>query len=243
MSTRTQTAIKERSMQPTAASIIRWTGVAALAAGLIFAGIQPIHPPDVLASVTTSAWAIIMPVKTAMSLLFLIGTAGLYARQVNKAGWLGLAGFFLLSLCWALELAYIFAEGFILPVLATEAPRFVESFLGIVNGHPGEMNIGALPAIYNLLIGIPYMLGGLLFGVATFRAGILPRWPAALLAVTATVTPAAALLPHTLQRFVGMPVGLAFAWLGYALWAERRANASELVPSTVSPQLGQSGAE
>lgn len=34
-------------------SLIRWAGLAAIGARIIFAGIQPIHPPDVLSSVTT----------------------------------------------------------------------------------------------------------------------------------------------------------------------------------------------
>jgi len=72
-----------------------------------------------------------------------------------------------------------------------------------------------------------YMLGGLLFGIALLRAGILPRWPAGLLAVSSVLTPAAALLPHAIQRLAAIPVGLALAWLGYALWSERRAQASE----------------
>lgn len=206
-----------------------------MVAGITFAGIQPIHPPDVLASVTTSAWAIIQPVKMTMCLLFLLGIAGLYARQVEAAGWLGLAGYLLLSLAWAIQTPYVFAEAFILPELATAAPAFVESFLGIINGSPSEMDIGALPTIYSLLIGIPYMLGGLLFGIATFRAGILPRWPAGLLAVAAALTPAAALLPLELQRLAAIPVGLALAWLGYALFSERREQAAEPVPGTGSP--------
>ena len=163
-------------MKITASSLIRWSGLAALVAGLIFAGIQPIHPPDVLSSVTTGAWTIIISLKFAMCLLFLIGIAGIYARQVQEAGWLGLAGFLLLILCWWLQTGYVFTDLFILPVQANAAPQFVESFLGIVNaGSPVEMNIGALPAAYGL-IGIVYMLGGLLFGIALLRAGILPRW-------------------------------------------------------------------
>src|SRR5918997_1467956 len=170
-------------MKITASNLIRWAGLAALVAGIIFAGIQPIHPPDELSSVTTGTWAIITTLKTVMCLLFLAGITGNYARQVEEAGWLGLAGFLLLSLSWWLQTAYVFAEAFIMPVLATAAPQFVESFLGIVNpGSPVEMNIGALPAAYGLL-GILYMLGGLLFGIATLRAGVLPRWPAGLLAV------------------------------------------------------------
>ena len=74
-------------MKPTAAQLIRGTGLAALVAGIYFAAIQPIHPPDVVASVTTVAWAVITPLKTAMCLLFLLGIAGLYARQVDGSAW------------------------------------------------------------------------------------------------------------------------------------------------------------
>jgi hypothetical protein len=177
-----------------------------------------------------------MPLKLAMCLLFLVGIMGIYARQVNKAGWLGLAGFLLLSFAWWIQTGYVFAEAFILPVLATAAPQFVDSFLGIARGNPGEMNIGALPAVYSIGIGIPYMLGGLRFGIATLRARVLPRWPAGLLAVAAALTPAAALLPHDIQRLAAIPVGLALAWLGYALWSERRrAQAPEQAPD---PALG-----
>ena len=89
-------------MKITAANLIRWAGLSAMVAGIIFAAIQPIHPADVLSSVTTTAWAIITALKTAMCLLVLLGIAGLYARQVEKAGWLGLAGYLLFSLFWAL---------------------------------------------------------------------------------------------------------------------------------------------
>jgi hypothetical protein len=215
-------------MKITASSLIRWSGLAALVAGIIFAGIQPIHPPDVLSSVTTGEWAIITTLKTVMCLLFLVGITGIYARQVNEAGWLGLAGFLLLSLSWWLQTAFVFAEAFILPVLATTAPKFVDGLLGtLAAGRASEVNLGALPAIYSLGVGIPYMLGGLLFGIATLRAGILPRWPAGLLAVAAVLTPAAVLLPHAIQRLAAIPVGLALAWLGYALWSERRGQASD----------------
>lgn len=229
-------------MKPTAATLIRWTGLAALAAGVIFAGIQPFHPPDVVASVTAGTWAILTPVKTAMCFLFLLGLAGLYARQVGQAGWLGLAGFLLLSLMWTLQTAFVFAEAFIAPPLARTAPAFVDALLGISYGHTGGVDLGALPALYSAM-GILYLLGGLLFGVATFRAGILPRWPAGLLAVAAAVTPAAALFPHAIQRLAGMPVGLALAWLGFALWAERRAPAAALAPDSGGLRVSQTAAD
>jgi len=105
---------------------------------------------------------------------------------------------------------------------------------GVITGGATETNLGALPTIY-ALNGIFYLLGGLLFGVTTFRAGILSRWAAGLLAVTALLTPLAALFPHEIQRFAGIPVGIAVAWLGYSLWAERREQVSEAVPGREIP--------
>ncbi|MGH7869030.1 MAG: hypothetical protein ACREP9_15685, partial [Candidatus Dormibacteraceae bacterium] len=241
--------MKESKMKITTSKLIRWTGVAAIVAGLIFAAYQPIQPPEVLSSVTTSAWAIITPLKTGMCLLFLLGWTGLYARQVKEAGWLGLAGYLLLSLSWALQFAFVFATAFILPLLATTAPRFVDSLLRNASGTPvSGVNLGALPALYTL-VGIGYILGSLLFGIATLRAGILSRWPAILL-IVASLLPVllvlhsvAALIPPQIQHLMAMPLGIAVAWLGYALWSEQREQASEPSPDTVSPQVRQTVAE
>lgn len=207
-------------MQITTSKLIRWTGLAAIVAGIIFAGIQPFHPVDVLASVTTGTWTTIIALKLTMCFLFLVGLTGLYARQAKQSGRLGFVGFLLLSLSWWLQASFVFVELFILPVLASSTPQFVESYLGIVNGSPGEMNIGALPAVYGA-VGVLYLLGGLVFGIATFRARVLPRWPAGLLAAAAIVTPAAALLPHALQRYAAVPMGIAMIWLGYALFRKQ----------------------
>ena len=210
-----------RKSQPNTADLIRWSGLAAIAGGVIFAGIQPIHPADYLPSVTTGTWAAFMYAKLAMCLFFLIGITAIYTRQANRAGWLGLAGFALLIVTWFLQSVFIFAEGFILPVAAGVAPQFVESFLTLANGTTPTMDIGPAAALYGIA-GLCYMLGGLLFGIATARAGVLPKWAAILLAVAAVLTPAAALLPHELQRYAGIPVGLAIAWLGYGVWSARQ---------------------
>ncbi len=232
-------------MKPTAPKLIRWAGLSAMAAGIIFVVILLINPPYVLSSVTTDAWAISESSKVAMCILGLIGLTGLYARQANEAGWLGLAGYLLFSLFYALSLPFFFAQAFILPLLATTAPAFVESWLGIINPEsPVEMNLGALPVLYLLAGFAGYLIGGLLFGIATFRAGVLPRWAGGLLAVAGPLGPVAvALLPHALERYAGVPLGLALVWLGYALFSERREQAAEPAPGTGSPQLHQTAAE
>ncbi len=74
-------------MKVTAPGLIRSTGVAAIAAGLLFVVIQPIHPPDTLASVTTGAWSAIHQATLLMTVLFLAGITGSTpGRSRNPAG-------------------------------------------------------------------------------------------------------------------------------------------------------------
>ena len=207
-------------MKITASSLIRWAGLSALVAGICFVVLGLLHPPNVLSSVSTTRWTIVHSLAIAMSVFGLLGMIGLYARQVKEAGWLGLAGFLLLSFWLMLVLPFTFFEVFFLPVLATEAPTFAEGFLGILTGAASEINFGVLPALWQLST-VLLLLGGLVFGIATFRAHVLSRWAAGVLAVGCLLSPAAALLPHEIQPLVAVPIGVGLAWLGYALWSER----------------------
>ena len=202
-----------------------------MAAGLIFSVVGLIHPPQLVSSVTTSTWTIVHVLTIAMSFFGLLGIAGIFARQVEKVGWMGLAGFVLLSVWFLVVTGFTFFEAFILPLLASDSPKFAASFLGIFTGSVGETTVGALATLWSLL-GVVYILGAVLFGIATFRAGILSRWAAALLGLGAVSSPAFALLPQSFAPLAAVPVGLGLAWLGYALWSEHRSQASQPVPAT-----------
>lgn len=229
-------------MKTTASNLIRWAGLSAVVGGSLFVGIQAIHPPMSLSSVTTDTWAFVHYLGVAMCLLILLGIAGIYARQVEKAGWLGLTGFLSFGVMWVVTAAFQFVEAFVLPLLATDAPKFVEGFLGLPSGSPSEVSLGILPVVWSLT-SVLYLLGGVLLGIATFRAGILPRWAGAALAVGTVAPVAFSLLPHEFVRIAALPVGLALAWLGYALWSERRAPAAQLVPTRGHAQLRRTAAE
>ena len=210
---------QERTTKITASTLMRLAGLAAMVAGLCYIVVGIFHPANVLASVTTPTWVIVHIFAMAMSFFGLLGMVGLYARQVEKAGWLGLVGFVLFSLWLALVMCFSFVETLILPQLATELPTFVDGFMGMFAGVASETNLGSLPTLW-MISGPMYMLGGLLFGVATFRAGILSRWAGVILAGGTLSAPVAVLLPY--EGLVTLPVGLALAWLGYTLWSERR---------------------
>ena len=215
-------------MQITNANLIRWAGLSAVVAGICYVLVGVFHPLNIPASVTTSRWIAVHIAAMAMSIFGLFGMAGLYARQAEKSGWLGLAGYVLFSLWLALILGFTFVEVLVLPVLATTAPAFVEGWMAMFGGPAGALDLGSLPTLWTIS-GPIYILGGLLFGIATFRAGVLPRWAGALLAVGTVIGPIAILFPPEFQPKVAVPVGLALIWLGYALWSERRAIAAQPV--------------
>jgi hypothetical protein len=170
-----------------------------------------------------------------MSIFGLFGLTGLYARQAEQTGWLGLLGYVFLTIFYAVQMCLSFTEPLILPLLTGVAPEFVVSILGMISGAGGPMDLGALPIIWSL-ISLVYLLGLLLFGIALFRANILPRLAAGLLAISGPLAILmVALLPHQLERLAAIPMGIALAWLGYALWAER----PEPFAAHVSTQLRQ----
>ena len=220
-------------MKITTSKLIRLAGISAMVAGIFYMVVGMFHPLNDLSSVTTTRWIIVHILATAMCFFVLIGLAGLYARQAEKSGWLGLAGFFLYSLSWVLTLGYTFAEVFILPLLATQSPTFVQGFLGAYSSS-ADPNFAVLANLWTVT-GILYMGGGLLFGIATFRARVLSRWAAGLLAVGSILSPLAALLPHQYEPLVAVPVGLALAWLGYSLFSERRVKVKDLAPCREVP--------
>jgi len=243
MNTIGKTSIKNSKTKMTASALMRLAGVSAVLAGLCFIVMGMFHPVNVPDSVTTTTWMNVHIFATAMGVFGLFGMVGLYARQVEKSGWLGLAGFLLFSLWFALVMPLSFVEAFILPGLASVSPAFVAGFLGMFTGIPSAVDLGILPTLWNIS-GPLYIVGPLLFGIATFRAGVLPRWAGALLALGALLVPIGAVVPPEYQPEVALiPVGLAVAWLGVALFSERREPASEPCPDLVGAQLSQSGAD
>lgn len=202
-------------------NLMRLAGLCSILAGTCYVLVGLFHPPNLASSVTSARWQVVHVLACAMVFFGLLGMAGLYARQAVKSGWLGLAGYVFFSLWLVLIMGFSFVEAFILPHVASTTPAFVQAWVGMFAGPKGNFDIGVLPTIWTLT-GFVYILGGLLFGIATFRAGILPRWAGALLAIGTVLAPIASQLPNASQPKVAVPVGVALAWLGYALWSEQR---------------------
>ena len=233
MNAKGKTTIKESKPKITAATLMPLAGLSAMAAGLCFLVIGMFHPVNEPSAVNAT-WVNVHIAATALGFFGLFGMAGLYARQVEESGWLGLAGFLLFTAWMTLGGGFSFVEAFILPRLTTESPAFVAGLLGMFSSIPSQVDLGILPTLWNIS-GPMFILGPLLFGIATFRARVLPRWAGVLLAFNVVLAPLGALVPPEYQpKIIMIPIGLALAWLGYALWSERQEKASELVPASYS---------
>lgn len=212
-------------MRVTNARLSRAAALCAVLSGLLYIGIQFIHPEETLEAVSTDAWVLVALLTVAMAVLGLVGVTGIYLRQTEETGVLGLLGVLCLGLFFLLPIAFSFAEALILPLVVADAPGFVENFNGLFNGQGTDGTLGALESI-SLVAGVLYLAGGLLFGFAVFRARILWSWPALLLIAGAAITPFTALVPHEVGRFAAVPVGVALVGLGSSLWVERKEAAS-----------------
>mgnify|MGYP001791661418 FL=1 len=230
-------------MTITTTTLTRAAGVAAVVGGLLYIGVQINHPHLDLAFISTTEWKVRQTMKVLFTALSLAGITGMYLRQVTRAGVLGLIGYLVLATGFLLMLSTEVIGLVVVPSIAGTSPGYVTDVLAVAV--PGGHATGDLGLIQQLsqLVGVGYLAGGLLFGIALFRANVLARWASALLAVGAVATLAIPLLPQVNFRLFAIPTGVAMVGLGYSLWREQRTPAAASVPSRVSSQLDPAGAK
>jgi hypothetical protein len=147
----------------------------------------------------------------AMALL-LIGLVALFVRQAEAFGALGLTGFVLALLGTTLAAGASWSQVFVVPRLAEVAPA-------VADQGTGSVLAGFLLSF--LLFGV----GWLVFGAATLRTRLFPRWAVILLIVGAVIS----IVPLPSRALI---IEIAAGYLGFTLLRGR--GASEQQPSRVS---------
>lgn len=212
-------------MTITATTLTRAAGAAAVAAGVLFIGVQIGHPHLDVGSVDTTEMLVRDSVKVLMAVLALVGITGMYLRQVRQSGVLGLLGYALLGTGYLTILSTSFLAAYVLPALAGRDPAYVDQVLfAATSGNGGTdtgVDIGLLQTAITVQ-GIGYLAGGLVFGIALYRARVVARWAAALLAVSGLVTVALSAMPDAFYRLLAFPNGVAMIGLGWSLWSATR---------------------
>ncbi|MDQ3378655.1 MAG: hypothetical protein M3533_17440, partial [Actinomycetota bacterium] len=161
-------------------------------------------------------------------LFAVLGLTGFYARQAERAGILGLIGFVATVFAAAYHFYLLLYEAYATVALARDPAT-----QALVGEGPLAHGAGALGPL-----GFASILAFPLFGVATVRAGVLPRWagwlqiasvPVFFLSVFVIAPDAPSPLPGVSPiAFLYYLTFLGYAWGGYALWTE---SARELIPN------------
>jgi hypothetical protein len=192
-------------------------GLAAVVGGALFIVVQVNHPHLDAGFATTSEYQVRESAKVLMAALSLVGITGIYLRQIRQTGLLGLIGYLVFGAGYLLIMATEITGAYLIPSLTHAAPGYVNDVLSAAVGQQTTGDIGGMRTLFQVT-GIAYLGGGLVFGIALFRARILPRWAAALLAAGTFSTLAIHLVPQINERLFALPTGLAMIGLGYALW-------------------------
>ena len=129
----------------------------------------------------------------------------------------------------------------VVPTIAQTSPDYVSGVIAVATNSSSTADLGLFSTL-NMVVAVGYLLGGLVFGIALFRAGVLARWAAALLAVASVATMAIPLLPMVNQRLFAVPDGIALIGLGWSLWREQRSVTGESVTITSDARLDPAGA-
>ena len=227
-------------MTITTTKLTRAAGLSAVAGGLLFIAVQINHPLLDATFTMTTEYAVRESMKIFMAVFSLIGITGIYLRQVKQTGVLGLIGYIVLGVGYLAIFSTQVVGVFVLPVIAASNPGFVNDVLAVATSGTPIGDVGPL----QILIqggGFAYIVGGIVFGIALFRAGVLARWAAALLSVGGVAILATFVLPELIQRLFAIPVSVALIGLGYSLWREQRS--AKTLPSPVSSQLDPTGAK
>jgi hypothetical protein len=229
-------------MTITTTTLTRAAGVAAVAGGLLYIGVQINHPNVDLTLVATTEWKIRQSMKLLFSSLSLAGITGMYLRQVAKTGVLGLLGYVLFAAGFLVMMCVEFVGAVVLPTIASNAPGYVSDVLAAATVGKALGDIGLMTTV-NMVLAVTFLGGGLLFAIALFRANVLARWAAALLALGSVVPLAIPLLSQVNYRLFAIPTGVAMVGLGYSLWREQRSSVASPTTSPASPQLHPAGAK
>jgi hypothetical protein len=166
----------------------------------------------------------------------------MYLSQVRRNGLLGLIGYLVFGAGYLMLMIPPYIAAFVLPTVAEADPGYVNDVLTAASGRGEHGDIGPLATVFQVQ-GFAYLAGGLLFGIALYRARVLARWASVLLAVSGVISAALFLMPDAFYRLLAFPNGIAMIGLGCSLWLTTRTATTTEPTAAATQHLTPAGAE
>jgi hypothetical protein len=216
MTTQQVTTHQDRTM-PSADGLSRFIGAgawAAIVSGLALAAslllewlVVPYEQLGETEAYLTGSYLLSSGLRLLSTILLLWGLIGIYGRQSRAAGTLGLWAFVVAFLGTALLAGNTWAEVFVWPTFAQVAPHVLSE----------QATEAPMYLLTGITLSFPlFSIGMILFGVATIRAGVYPRWAAVLLIVSIPLTMFLDPTQGSFQESIGQILqGIVVAALGF----------------------------
>lgn len=188
---------REETRGVSSAALVRWSGLLAIAAAAYMVLLPFVHPSDAV-GIQSAAWVPVHLAYFAALIAVQLALVGIFVRQLERAGRLGLIGFLT---------AFV---GTAMMLLEGREHLFAHDF---GQGTP----VGLWQLIFTSFL---FSAGYILLGAAIVRAGVLPRGAGVLLAVGGPIVAFSPPIGLFAVLVAGHALfGLGLAWSGYALFA------------------------
>lgn len=143
-------------------NLTRWSGLASMLGGVLFAIGIPLHPLRHSQAVNESPYTVIHVLIAFGLMLVLFGLVGLYARQFEQLSEPGLYGFILAFIGNVWTYGLIITEGFMWPAVGLYDPAAVHNF------GPDAVEARGSSLLLIFFVGLAcFAVGYTLFGLAT----------------------------------------------------------------------------
>ena len=165
-------------------------------------------------AVKSNMW---VPLQVAFGFAYLFigfGLGGVYLRQGEQSGIIGLVGFILALLGSLLTMPTSFMWAFVAPYLAKQ-DSYSKAPIDLLGAN------GQIPGIFKLLLAYIFLLmpGFILLGIATIRAGVFPSLAGWLILVGIIISQPGNMVAKLafLRNVGGVLFGAGLTWLGIVL--------------------------
>jgi hypothetical protein len=174
-----------------ASDLYRWSGITGIVAGLL----------NVIVEFLPAGLG--QPLDLFVNILGLSVLTALYLRQRAASGGIGFVAYVTQSFGMTLVIGFLFAQAFVLGSLDDAQKSMV------LAGPTGFVTVIALAIV---------TFGAILFGIASWRAGVFPKWAALLLTIGFVLAPIGG-AAHPIVKLIGeMILSTGLIGLSYALF-------------------------
>ena len=192
--------------------LVKYSGILAALAAVLFVVGFVIHPAtEDSTGMKEAGWIPAHALLFIASVFGFAGWIGIYSKQSDKTGSIGLIGFVLLFAGTVLLAEITYSASVYAPIIALNAPQVIDS-----------LGPDSLPVTLEILTVLLVMVGGIIFGYSSLLAKVFQKWPSVLVAVGALLLGVGNIVVPGIIGLIGAVIFAAGQlWMGVELYKKQ----------------------